>query len=176
MGYACPVCDDPQQDAEHLANHLAFQALTHGDDHETWLDEHTSGWAEGGPADLAPRLEELASEAEYEVVFEDTSPDRSDKGYDPDDQRPGSHEHSHAHGHDHSHGHGHGSESGTFETIDTDDLGPDAQDIVAEAQELTREMLSGEEGGDEGEGESGDERGDDSDDSDGSNDSDGEET
>ena len=40
MGYACPVCEIPHQDATHLANHLAFTAMTHGDDHEAWLDDH----------------------------------------------------------------------------------------------------------------------------------------
>ena len=39
MGYACPVCDHPQADARHLANHLAFTALARGGDHEAWLDD-----------------------------------------------------------------------------------------------------------------------------------------
>ena len=130
MGYACPVCDDPQQDTEHLANHLAFQALTHGDDHEAWLDEHAPGWAEGGPADLAPRLAGLAEEAEYEAVFENTTEESSDgELYDPGGAG--------AHGHDHGHGHGHTAGDG----IDVSNLDPDTREIVDEAQELTREML-----------------------------------
>ena len=58
MGYACPVCDTPQRDAEHLANHLAFTAMLHGDAHETWLDDHVPEWGDAGAA--------------YEEVFEDT--------------------------------------------------------------------------------------------------------
>jgi len=140
MGYACPVCDDPQQDTTHLANHLAFQALTHGDDHESWLDEHAPGWAEGGPADLAPRLEELAAEAEYEVVFEDTAGGTSaDTLYDPDLQGAVGGR-GHDHGHDHGHSHGRSGDDG----IDVSDLDPEAREIVDEARELTREMLDDE--------------------------------
>lgn len=154
MGYACPVCDDPQQDAEHLANHLAFQALTHGDDHESWLDEHAPDWADGGPTDLAPRIEALAEEADYEVVFEDTTEDSGNKAlYDPDlqgeehDQAPGGmggHGHTHGHGHGHAHGHGHGHDHTGGDGIDVSELDPDARDIVDEARELTREMLDDE--------------------------------
>lgn len=72
MGYACPVCKVPQRDAEHLANHLAFTAMLHGDAHETWLDEHAPGWADGSPDDLADRVVEFASEAAYDEAFEDT--------------------------------------------------------------------------------------------------------
>jgi hypothetical protein len=39
MGYACPVCETPQQDAAHLADHLAFTAIVHTDDHESWLED-----------------------------------------------------------------------------------------------------------------------------------------
>jgi hypothetical protein len=150
MGYACPVCDDPQQDAEHLANHLAFQALTHGDDHESWLDEHAPGWAEGGPTDLAPRLAELAEEAEYEVVFADTTGERGDgERYDPDLQGvegvPGQNQrHGGVGEHDHDHRHTGG------DGIDVSNLDPEARDVVEEARSLTREML--EEDADEGEG------------------------
>jgi hypothetical protein len=72
MGFACPVCEIPHQDATHLANHLAFTAMTHGDDHEAWLDDHVSEWAEFGEADLAAAVADLAPEAAYDQVFEDT--------------------------------------------------------------------------------------------------------
>ena len=72
MGYACPVCEIPHQDATHLANHLAFTALTHGDDHEAWLDDHVTGWVEHGEAGLAAEVAEAAPEVEYDQVFEDT--------------------------------------------------------------------------------------------------------
>jgi hypothetical protein len=145
MGYACPVCDEPQRDAEHLANHLAFQAMTHGDDHESWLDEHAPDWASGGPADLAPRVAEHAPETEYEVVFDDTTEtDGSDELYDPDlqgeldehaDPRPRGTGQGHRHGHDHGPDH-------TDTGVDVGDLDPEAREIVEDAQELTREMLA----------------------------------
>jgi hypothetical protein len=72
MGYACPVCDVPQRDAEHLANHLAFTAMLHGDEHESWLDDRVPGWSSSNPADLGPRVAELAPETAYDEAFEDT--------------------------------------------------------------------------------------------------------
>jgi hypothetical protein len=72
MGYACPVCEVPQRDASHLADHLAFTAMLHGDDHETWLDEHAPEWASSSPADLAAVVADHALTAEYDEVFEDT--------------------------------------------------------------------------------------------------------
>lgn len=73
MGYACPVCDIPQQDGEHLANHLAFTALIHGDDHETWLNETMPEWERTTTAELAATVTKHAEEAEYHAVFEDTT-------------------------------------------------------------------------------------------------------
>jgi hypothetical protein len=138
MGYACPVCDDPQQDAEHLANHLAFQAMTHGDDHESWLDDAVPGWETSGPAELAPHVAAVAEAADYDVVFDDTTPDPDDgeELYDPDMQgvsRQGD-------GHDHSHGHG--DPRGVSVDVDSSDLGPEERRIVDEARELTRKMLA----------------------------------
>ncbi|MFB6091589.1 MAG: DUF5810 domain-containing protein [Haloquadratum sp.] len=73
MGFACPVCETPQQDATHLANHLAFTAMVHGDEHEAWLDEHIPGWSQYGEDELAPEVAALAEETDYEQVFEDTA-------------------------------------------------------------------------------------------------------
>lgn len=97
MGYACPVCGDPQQDAGHLANHLAFTAMLGEDDHEAWLDEHAPGWAESGEAALAERVVEHADERPFPQVFEDTTdgagragrrdrPSRSEGKDSPDDE------------------------------------------------------------------------------------------
>jgi hypothetical protein len=72
MGLACPVCEIPHQDATHLANHLAFTALTHGGDHEAWLDDNVPEWADDGEAELAAAVEGLAPDAEYEQLFDDT--------------------------------------------------------------------------------------------------------
>ncbi|QZX98268.1 DUF5810 domain-containing protein [Halobaculum rubrum] len=73
MGYACPVCETPQRDGEHLANHLAFTAMLHGDEHEGWLDERVDDWGDRTPADLASSVTEFAEETEYDEVFEDTT-------------------------------------------------------------------------------------------------------
>lgn len=138
MGYACPVCEEPQQDAEHLANHLAFQAMTHGGPHESWLDDHAPDWADGGPSDLAPRVAALAPDAEYDVVFEDTTDDgRERERFDPDLQG-GAHGHDHGHAHDH----GHGADRGAGVDVDAAALDPEARDVVESARELTREMLA----------------------------------
>ena len=73
MGYACPVCAAPQADGEHLANHLAFTAMLHGDDHESWLDEHVPEWDERTPDALAAAVVDLAEETDHGTVFEDTT-------------------------------------------------------------------------------------------------------
>jgi hypothetical protein len=79
MGYCCPVCELPQADGEHLANHLAITAMTHGDDHEDWLDEHAPGWDESSPEELAAAVVDHAAETDHETVFEDTT-DRGPNG------------------------------------------------------------------------------------------------
>ncbi len=85
MGFACPVCETPQADAGHLANHLAFTAIARGGDHETWLDERVPGWDELGEATLAERVVEHAAETEYPQVFEDTTGDQApaERGHPP---------------------------------------------------------------------------------------------
>jgi len=137
MGFACPVCETPQQDAAHLANHLAFTAMVNEDEHETWLDEHVPGWETHGESDLAPKVAELADEAEYDQVFEDTV---------------------HAHGHtEHDHQHGHGDHSRSSGYGDADSpagidpelaaatgsgtLDAETKSILEEAREMTAEMI-----------------------------------
>lgn len=56
MGYRCPVCNSPQVDATHLANHVAFTALVRGGDHEAWLAETVTDWADMGEDALASEL------------------------------------------------------------------------------------------------------------------------
>jgi len=134
MGYECPVCEDPQSDATHLANHLAFTAMTGGDDHEAWLDERVPDWAEFGPAELAEHVTEYADETDFPQVFEDTTDDADGHGdhahTDPSDLPPGAQR---------------GNRS----------LSDDDRDVLAEARDLTREMLNedvdsgGDETGDE---------------------------
>jgi len=93
MGYACPVCETPHPDGEHLANHLAFTALLGREDHEAWLDEHAPDWDQQGPAELAPLVVEAVPETEFPQVFDDTTPSGGARGQ--------------GHGHDHANGHGH---------------------------------------------------------------------
>ncbi|MBX0322860.1 hypothetical protein EGH21_07430 [Halomicroarcula sp. F13] len=127
MGYACPVCGDPQSDAGHLANHLAFTALTGGDDHETWLDDTVDDWGQMGESELAEAVVDHAEETEFPQVFEESGLDD----------------------HDHDHGDGH-------DRAPTSDLPPgadsqrgrsmsdDDREVLAEARDLTREMLDDE--------------------------------
>ncbi|MEF8851197.1 MAG: DUF5810 domain-containing protein [Haloarculaceae archaeon] len=97
MGYACPVCGDPQADGEHLANHLAFTALLGDADHEDWLDDHAPDWGETDPAELADRVTDHADEREFPQVFEDTTGDSHAHDHDeggraggvPEDAAPG---------------------------------------------------------------------------------------
>ena len=135
MGYACPVCDTPQRDGEHLAHHLAFTAMLHGGDHEAWLDERVADWSDREPAELAAEVTPHADEAEYEEVFEDTVPrGRPDVGMGSGGGAGG---HDHA-GHDHA-GHAHGSpaDAGVPTPEQVDD--PDVAEALREAREMTRE-------------------------------------
>ncbi|MFB6122645.1 MAG: DUF5810 domain-containing protein [Haloferacaceae archaeon] len=127
MGYSCPVCDVPQRDGEHLANHLAFTAMLHGGDHEAWLDDRVPEWDARGAAELAPAVVEFADEAEYDEVFEDTV-DRHDHGTGSlfDDDRT----------------HGHAPDPPTSDPgFDGDASDPETEQVLEEARELTQRML-----------------------------------
>lgn len=166
MGYACPVCDDPQSDARHLANHLAFTAILGDEDHEAWLDEHAPGWADDGEQALAERVAEHAEQREYPQLFEDTT-GQGDGDPERDDERSGKlfedegHEgHDHLGG-EHDHGHDHGAGPGADVPHEQADVprDPETEAVLEEARELTREMLAeedeerGAEDGDEDESE-----------------------
>lgn len=128
MGYACPVCEAPQADGEHLANHLAITAMLGRDDHAAWLDDHAPDWEESGPEELAEQVVEAVPETEFPQVFEDTTPDRR-------------------HGHDHE-----GEQQLPFEQelarqtggrgAGRGELTGDARDIMSEARDLTEQMLA----------------------------------
>jgi hypothetical protein len=126
MGYACPVCTDPQADATHLANHLAFTALARGGDHEDWLDEHVPEWESMDETTLGEELAGTADDTEYPQVFEDTT----DQG--------------HSHDHDHEHAGGRPTRGvpdamlSEAESALADEEVGDHDDILAEARELTR--------------------------------------
>ena len=136
MGYACPVCETPQRDGEHLAHHLAFTAMLHGDDHEAWLDERVPDWSDRDPDGLAAEVTPHAEDAEYHEVFEDTV----DRGR--PDVDLGDHDHAGGGGTGHGHAHGapeaHGARGGVAESDATD---PETEAALREARELTRKMF-----------------------------------
>lgn len=117
MGYACPVCADPQADAGHLANHLAFTAMTGGDDHEAWLDDHAGDWGELGESELAEIVVDHAEEKEFPQVFEESGLDDGHDHGGADDLPSGA------------------GQRGSRSMSDAD------ESVLAEARELTKEML-----------------------------------
>lgn len=119
MGYACPVCDVPQRDGKHLANHLAFTAMLRHEEHETWLDEHVDDWQDMNAPALADLVVDHAEEREFEELFEDTVEGES-------------------HAHPHDHGQGHGSPA-----IQTEgNFSAETQEVLQEARELTQQMVA----------------------------------
>lgn len=168
MGFRCPVCGDPQADAGHLANHLAITAVTRGGSHEDWLDEHVPDWEELGEAGLAEEVHELADDAEYPQVFEDTTGQDlgasegtghgDHTGHDHGD--PSTHDHGDHTGHDHGNQSGHGQQSGLDEmhgggdhhtdgvtSIGTggDTLDEETERVIREAMEMRRQYEESEE-------------------------------
>ena len=121
MGYACPVCETPQADGAHLANHLAFTAVLHGGRHEAWLAEHVPDWADRDPEGLAAAVVEHAAEVDHETVFDDTTGGRPEVGVGP----------------------GHRGQGAARE------LDPEARRILDEAMEMTRARREGEDEDDE---------------------------
>ena len=115
MGYACPVCAVKQPDGEHLAHHLAFTAMLHGDDHEAWLEDHAPGWGDCGPEELAEVVLEEAPEADVPDV-EGT----------------------------HSHGESIPTHERRTPAARGDGLDGEAASVLQEAQALTRAMLEDE--------------------------------
>ena len=164
MGYACPVCSDPQADAGHLANHLAFTAMLGDDDHEAWLDEHVPAWAETGEAELADAVADLVDETEFPQLFEDTAGGLEDGSTDPPGERSGAlfddadtrgeSARDTGHGHDHGAGHDHDLRDDARDrggAVDTSGpIDDEAAAVLEEARELTRRMYE------EGESDGGD--------------------
>ena len=133
MGYSCPVCETPQHDSEHLANHLAMTAMLHEDDHEAWLDDHVEGWGEFTPPELGKRVVDAAEEVDYDEAAVEAADIPEDRRGEPSD-----------HGHDHDHGSSAGSpvpdQEHTVQSV-TDDLDMETEAILEEAREMTRERL-----------------------------------
>ena len=142
MGYACPVCSDPQADGGHLANHLAFTAMLGDDAHEAWLDEHVPGWEELGETELADVATEKVEAVEFPQVFEDTVGGLDDDGGDPPAERSGVLFDDAAHGHDHAdraHASRMRDRGGAGEPTDEETAA-----VLEEAREMTRRMLADE--------------------------------
>ena len=147
MGYACPVCSDPQADAGHLANHLAFTAMLGDDDHEAWLDEHVPTWAETGEAELADAVGDLVEETEFPQLFEDTAGGLNEGSADPPEERSGALFDDAESGHDHAeHDHTQGGAVDTSGPIDDETAA-----VLEEAREMTFRMYE-----EDGEGADGD--------------------
>ncbi|AEH38008.1 DUF5810 domain-containing protein [Halopiger xanaduensis] len=126
MGYACPVCDAEEADAKHLANHLAITASLGRQEHEDWLEEHAPDWPERSPEELGEIVSRHAPEIET-PEFEGGPQ-----------------------GHDHDHGHGHGQQPGR-PALENElarqsrqpgrgSLTAEAEGVLEEARELTRQM------------------------------------
>jgi hypothetical protein len=138
MGYACPVCEDPQADAGHLANHLAFTAILGDDAHEQWLDERVPEWGEMSEAELGEVVVEHVEETEFPQVFEDTVGGLEESVPDAPEERSGAlfeDEGFGPAGHDHERRHG-SARAGPAGEMD-----PETEAIIEEAREMTREML-----------------------------------
>ncbi len=118
MGFRCPVCSDPQADAVHLANHLAFTAMVRGGDHEEWLDEHVPDWGQLDDEGLGEVAAEYAQSVEFPQMFEDTT-GRSQG----------------AHRHQHSPPVGDGMHSG----VQAEQFDAETREILERARQLTRE-------------------------------------
>ena len=117
MGYACPVCGAEQADAAHLANHLAITASLGREDHREWLEEHAPDWGDCSPEELGERVSPHAPEVET-PDFESAS-----------------------HGHDH--GRPDGLEGGIAQQSRQPGRGSltaEAEDVLQEARELTKQM------------------------------------
>ena len=142
MGYRCPVCETPQVDAGHLANHLAFTAMLHDDEHAGWLDEHVPRWGEMGEHDLAAVLADHCEEVDLSDVFDDTA---VEDPTDPLEERSGMlFDDDHGHELDEAHRH----ERPEQRPGRSAPLDPEAQEILEEARAMTREMLRNDDGAD----------------------------
>ncbi|WP_440771077.1 DUF5810 domain-containing protein [Natronorubrum sp. DTA28] len=130
MGYACPVCGAEQADAAHLANHLAITASLGREDHREWLEEYAPDWGDCSPEELGERVSPHAPEIET-PDFESAS-----------------------HGHDH--GRPDGLEGGIAQQSRQPGRGSlttEAEDVLQEARELTKQMQETDDADDEGTGE-----------------------
>ncbi|WP_323674703.1 DUF5810 domain-containing protein [Halorubellus sp. PRR65] len=145
MAYRCPVCDNPETDAEHLANHLAFTAVIRGDDHESWLDEHVPEWGDDDPDSLAPKVAEAVPAVEVPELDDGDESAGHDHGARLEDElaQQGGHRGPGATGTHDAAGASGASAGGRG------DLTEDAAGVMQEARELTEKMYGLDDEGDE---------------------------
>ncbi|MFW5903355.1 MAG: DUF5810 domain-containing protein [Halolamina sp.] len=126
MGYSCPVCGEPQQDDEHLANHLAMTAMLHGDDHEAWLDDHVDEWSEHTPPELAAEILDDVDAVDYDEATAERAVTEipTEEGHEHDHEGSGTHPTEEL--------------ADPSEVPDSGFLDEAAEEAVAEARELTR--------------------------------------
>ena len=119
MSYLCPVCESPFGGSEPLADHLAVSAILHGGDHEAWLDETVADWDALSRGELGERVVDHADATDdHEHIGEHSHPEPEPASGLPN---------------------GIDSEASGHNAADTT-LDADAQAIIEEARELTREM------------------------------------
>lgn len=79
MGLACPVCEVPHPDGEHLADHVAITATTRGGDHRAWLDDQVPDWRSMNRTELGERVADRAEEVDSIDLHEEIGDhDRAD--------------------------------------------------------------------------------------------------
>ncbi|RJX44461.1 hypothetical protein DM826_02280 [Halonotius aquaticus] len=119
MSYLCPVCAAPFGGGEPLADHLAVSAILHGGDHEAWLDDTVADWDGLSRAALGERVVDHAETTD-------------------DHEHVGDHSHSDP---EPASGLPNGIDGGASAHNAADStLDADAQAIIEEAREFTREM------------------------------------
>ncbi len=150
MGYACPVCGDPQANAGHLANHMAFTAILGDTPHETWLDTHAAGWGEMTETELAEIVADAADETDFPQVFEDTvgGLDNTTGADTSSDTSASSHSHTDTPEHDRHPSH-HREHSGIGRFSSNSEMDAETRAILEEARDMTRQMTNSRDTGDE---------------------------
>jgi hypothetical protein len=126
MGLACPVCEVPHPDPEHLADHVAITATTREGEHRAWLDKHAPDWRKTTRADLAAFVAERAEEVDSVDLHEEVASHES--------RAPGTN-------------------PGPSVADVSGELDEEARAMVAEARELTERMLNDVRDGKDGVGE-----------------------
>ena len=130
MGLACPVCDVPHPDGEHLADHVAITATTRDGDHRAWLAEHAPDWESMTRTELGELVADRAEEIDSLDLHEEVEKHQSQ-------------------GHTHDGFPEHAASDGPAP------LDEEARAIIAEAQKMAERTRKGSDGDDDSAGDSG---------------------